>query len=86
MTTICCRTPNGGEGGIRTPDTVSRIVVFETTALVHYATPPKCALGEARTPNRQLRKLMFYPIELRAQKSRVYYIQNKILIREATQS
>ena len=31
---------DGGEGGIRTHDRVAPIVVFKTTALVHYATSP----------------------------------------------
>jgi hypothetical protein len=31
---------NGGEGGIRTPDTVSRIPVFKTGAINHSATSP----------------------------------------------
>ena|SRR3990167_11255968 len=30
-----------GEGGIRTHDRVASIVVFKTTALVHYATSPE---------------------------------------------
>lgn len=29
-----------GGGGIRTPDSLARIPVFETGALNHYATPP----------------------------------------------
>ena len=30
----------GGEGGIRTHERLAALVVFKTTALVHYATPP----------------------------------------------
>ena len=32
---------SGGGGEIRTLDPLARIVVFKTTALGHYATPPK---------------------------------------------
>ena len=32
----------GGEGGIRTHGTVSRTLVFKTSALNHSATSPKC--------------------------------------------
>jgi hypothetical protein len=34
-------TVTGGGGEIRTLDPLARIVVFKTTALGHYATPPK---------------------------------------------
>jgi hypothetical protein len=32
---------NGGEGGIRTPDTVSRTLAFEASAFNHSATSPR---------------------------------------------
>ena len=32
---------SGGEGGIRTLETLARLAVFKTAALVHYATSPK---------------------------------------------
>ena len=40
--------------------------VFETWPINRSGTPPNGALGETRTLNLQLRKLMLYPIELRA--------------------
>ena len=35
----------GGEGGIRTHERLAALVVFKTTALVHYATSPKLRRG-----------------------------------------
>jgi hypothetical protein len=34
----------GGGGGIRTPETLSRLTVFKTAAFNHSATPPACPL------------------------------------------
>lgn len=66
-----------GGGRIRTCESLTAQLVFETSALVHYATPPRVysetyyvdrsAPGETRTLDLQLRKLTFYPTELRAQ-------------------
>jgi hypothetical protein len=36
--------PVGGGGGIRTPGTVSRTLVFKTSALNHSATPPRTGI------------------------------------------
>jgi hypothetical protein len=33
----------GGEGGIRTPETLTRLLVFKTSAFNHSATSPQCA-------------------------------------------
>src|SRR3990167_502107 len=58
--------PSSGGGEIRTHVGLATPTVFETVPLSHLGTPPNGALGETRTLNRQLRKLMFCPIELRA--------------------
>src|SRR6185436_15733087 len=42
------RASNGGEGGIRTPDTREGITVFETAALNHSATSPFGCAGSGR--------------------------------------
>src|SRR3990167_3653898 len=40
----------GGGERIRTSEGIATLVVFKTTALVHYATPPKSAVGTGFEP------------------------------------
>src|SRR5271169_254968 len=43
--------PNGGEGGIRTPETLARLTVFKTAAFDHSATSPSQPSGLRSTKN-----------------------------------
>ena len=48
---------NGGGGGIRTRDTVSRIHTFQACAFSHSATPPQRTQGRTRTIKPGLKRL-----------------------------
>ena len=46
----CLGLKDGGEGGIRTPDTLSGTAVFKTAAINHSATSPCFSLSRSPMP------------------------------------